>query len=159
MASAGDLPIRGIYEVVVRVADLDRAQDFYCSTLGLDPGLIVDERGMRFLRAGNGGMLVLQRADGEFPQQHFAFTIEEGDIEKSLARLTEGWNTVRRCSMIGCRGPRSTSRTRTATIWSSLRRKARRRRESATIEPRRVNPAAAKVSRRRTVVYRSPILC
>ncbi len=89
MASAGDLPIRGIYEVVVRVADLDRAQDFYCSTLGLDPGLMVDERGMRFLRAGNGGMLVLQRADGEFPQQHFAFTIEEDDIEKSLARLTE----------------------------------------------------------------------
>ena len=62
MASTGDLPIRGIYEVVIRVADLDRAQDFYCSTLGLDAGLIVDERGMRFLRAGQGGMLVRLQA-------------------------------------------------------------------------------------------------
>ena len=88
MARAASMPIKGIYEVAIRVKDLDRAQEFYTSVLGLDVGLIVNERGMRFFRtAGASGMFVLQQDDGEFPKQHFAFTIDEADIHSAVAAL------------------------------------------------------------------------
>jgi catechol 2,3-dioxygenase-like lactoylglutathione lyase family enzyme len=37
------IPIRGVYEVVIRVHDLARAEEFYCEQLGLEVGL----RGLR----------------------------------------------------------------------------------------------------------------
>lgn len=82
------LPIRGIYEVAVRVRHLERAEAFYCLTLGLEVGLRDDERRRLFLRAGGlAGMIVLQEDDGEWPQQHFAFTIDEAELELSATKL------------------------------------------------------------------------
>ena len=82
------LPIRGVYEVVIRVRDLPRAEAFYCDVLGLEVGLRVEERGMLFLRAGgDAGMLVLQRDEGEFPKQHFAFTVDAAEIDDAAEKL------------------------------------------------------------------------
>ena len=51
--------IRGVYEVVVRVRDLERAEAFYRDVLGLELGLADPRRPMSFWRvAGCDGMLV-----------------------------------------------------------------------------------------------------
>jgi catechol 2,3-dioxygenase-like lactoylglutathione lyase family enzyme len=81
--------IRGVYEVVVRVSDLSRAEAFYRDVLGLELGLDDPNRPMSFWRVGGGeGMLVLQQED-EFPKQHFAFRVDEADLEKAQAQLEE----------------------------------------------------------------------
>ena len=83
-------PIRGIYEVAIRVKDLRRAEKFYRDVLGLNEGLRDERRNWLFLRAGgDAGMIVLQEDKGEWPTQHFAFTIDEADIERAAARLKE----------------------------------------------------------------------
>lgn len=84
------LPIRGLYEVAVRVKDLRLAESFYCEVLGLEVGLRNDERNRVFLRAGGqGGMIVLMEDKGEWPKQHLAFTVNEADIERAALRLRE----------------------------------------------------------------------
>ena len=43
-----------------------------------------------FLRAGgDAGMIVLQQDDGVWPIQHFAFTVDEADIERAAELLRE----------------------------------------------------------------------
>jgi lactoylglutathione lyase len=82
------LPIRGIFEVAIRVKDLTRAEAFYKDVLGLEEGLRDARRNWLFLRAGgNDGMIVLQEDKGEWPTQHFAFTIAEEDLESSVTIL------------------------------------------------------------------------
>lgn len=84
------LPIRGVYEIAVRVRDLARAEAFYTQTLGLVEGLRDTNRNWLFLRAGgNAGMIVLQEDKGDWPSQHFAFTVDEADIEQAAQLLTE----------------------------------------------------------------------
>lgn len=75
-----------MYEVVIRVSALDRAERFYQDVLGLkDPN-----RPMSFWRvAGCERMLVLQQDDGEWPKQHFAFRVEEADLEDAKKLLEE----------------------------------------------------------------------
>ncbi len=83
-------PISGIYEVAIRVKDLAKAEAFYREVLELEVGLRDTTRNWIFLRAGgNAGMIVLQEDKGEWPPQHFAFTIEPADIERSVALLKE----------------------------------------------------------------------
>jgi catechol 2,3-dioxygenase-like lactoylglutathione lyase family enzyme len=78
----------GIYEVAIRVKDLAKAHDFYREILGLDDGLLVEERGMYFLRTpGDQGMVVLIQDDDDFPSQHYAFSIDESDVERTLDAL------------------------------------------------------------------------
>ena len=92
------LPIRGIYEVAIRVKDLTRAEAFYREILGLDIGIRDDERGWLFLRAGGqAGMIVLQEDKGNWPTQHFAFTVDDADIEGAAATL--------RSRAVAVRGP------------------------------------------------------
>lgn len=82
------VPIAGVYEVVVRVRDLARAETFYREVLGLAEGLRVADRGMLFLRAGgDAGMLVLQEDKGEWPTQHFAFTMADADLDAAAETL------------------------------------------------------------------------
>ena len=82
--------IRGVYEVVVRVSDLARAERFYQEVLGLELGLKDANRPMSFWRvAGCDGMLVLQQDDGDWPKQHFAFRVAESDLEEAKKRLEE----------------------------------------------------------------------
>jgi catechol-2,3-dioxygenase len=81
------LPILGVYEVAIRVRDLEKAEAFYREVLGLSVGLKVDARRMTFLRAGPAGMVVLQEDRGAWPQQHFALTIADADLDRAVAHL------------------------------------------------------------------------
>jgi len=81
--------IKGIYEVAVRVSDLEKAEAFYRETLGLTVGLRDEKRRWLFLRAGDGGMVVLQEDKSDWPKQHFAFTISEESIAKASQQLSE----------------------------------------------------------------------
>lgn len=84
------LPIRGIYEVAIRVKQLPRAEVFYREVLGLEVGIRDERRNWLFLRAGGqAGMVVLQEDEGEWPTQHFAFTVDEADMEDAVAVLQE----------------------------------------------------------------------
>lgn len=84
------LPIRGIYEVAIRVKDLPRAEAFYKQVLDLEVGIRDERRNWLFLRAGgNAGMIVLQEDKSEWPSQHFAFTVAEADIDRAAAILKE----------------------------------------------------------------------
>jgi lactoylglutathione lyase len=90
------LPIRGLYEVAIPVKDLPRAETFYRDVLGLEVGLRDARRPWLFLRAGGqSGMLVLQEDTGEWPTQHFAFTVDADDIERAAATLREHGVAVR----------------------------------------------------------------
>jgi catechol 2,3-dioxygenase-like lactoylglutathione lyase family enzyme len=84
------LPIRGLYEVAIRVKDLSKSEAFYRETLGLEVGIRDEPRRWLFLRAGGqAGMLVLQEDKGDWPTQHFAFTVEEGEIEAAATALQQ----------------------------------------------------------------------
>src|ERR1700704_2562592 len=89
------LAIRGVYEIAIRVKDLARAEAFYTETLGLVEGLRDTKRNWLFLRAGgNAGMIVLQEDKGDWPTQHFAFTVDEADIEMAARTLAENGVSV-----------------------------------------------------------------
>ena len=82
------LRIKGLYEVAIKVRDLATAEPFYRDLLGLTEGLRDEKRKWLFLRAGgNAGMFVLQQHEGEFPKQHFAFTVHDEDLIASKAAL------------------------------------------------------------------------
>ncbi|HEV7684159.1 MAG TPA: VOC family protein [Pyrinomonadaceae bacterium] len=84
------LPIKGLYEVAIRVKDLPRAEAFYKDVLGLKEGLRDAQRNWLFLYAGgDAGMVVLQEDKGEWPTQHFAFTVTEADIQQAALMLKE----------------------------------------------------------------------
>ncbi len=90
------LPIRGVYEVVVPVKDLARAESFYCGVLGLEVGIRDEERRWLFLRAGaTAGMVVLQENKSEFPKTHFALTVNESDIDAAASTLRKHGITVK----------------------------------------------------------------
>ena len=84
------LPIRGVYEVAIRVKDLSRSERFYLDVLNLEVGIRDEKRNWLFLKAGgDAGMVVLQEDKGKWPLQHFAFTIDEADIETASAMLRD----------------------------------------------------------------------
>ncbi len=84
------LPIRGVYEIAIRVRDLVKSESFYREVLDLEVGIRDDQRGLVFLRAGGqAGMLVLQEDKGTWPIQHFAFTVAPEDIERAARLLVE----------------------------------------------------------------------
>jgi len=92
------IQIQGIYEVAVRVRDLAAAEPFYRDVLGLEVGLRDEKRKWLFLRAGGKrGMIVLQQDGANGPLQHFAFTVDEAEIERAADRL--------RRSGVACVGP------------------------------------------------------
>jgi lactoylglutathione lyase len=72
------------------VKDLAKAEPFYREALDLEVGIRDEKRNWLFLRAGGeAGMVVLQEDKGEWPLQHFAFTLDEADIERSASMLSE----------------------------------------------------------------------
>ena len=81
------LGIRGVYEVAIKVRDLATSERFYTAVLGCEVGLRDPRRPWVFLRAGTEGMIVLQEDRGDWPQQHFAFTVAERDIDAAAAEL------------------------------------------------------------------------
>ena len=88
--------IRGVYEVAIKVKNLERSEEFYLGVLGLREGLRDERRRWNFLRVGgSAGMVVLQEDTGEWPLQHFAFTTEESEIDQAAAELQQkGVKTV-----------------------------------------------------------------
>jgi lactoylglutathione lyase len=92
--SSGVTSIRGVYEVAIRVRDVRTAEAFYRETLGFEVGLRDERRHWVFLRAGTDGMIVLQEDKGEWPLQHFAFTVGESDIDAAAAALARRGVTV-----------------------------------------------------------------
>lgn len=84
------LPIRGLYEIAIRVKDLPKSEAFYRGLLGLEVGLRDEKRNWLFLRAGAGAaMVVLQEDKSDWPIQHFAFTVDEADIHRAAELLRE----------------------------------------------------------------------
>ena len=84
------LPIRGLYEVAIRVKDLVRSEAFYREILGLEVGLRDERRSWSFLHAGGqAGIVVLQEDRGTWPKQHLAFAVEESDIDPAVVTLRE----------------------------------------------------------------------
>jgi catechol-2,3-dioxygenase len=84
------LPIRGIYEIAIPVKDLSKAEAFYREVLGLEIGIRDEKRNWLFLRAGGqAGMVVLQENKGEWPTLHFAFTVDEKDLEQAARLLKQ----------------------------------------------------------------------
>jgi lactoylglutathione lyase len=84
------LPIKGLYEIAIKVKDLARAESFYKDVLGLTDGLRDERRNWLFLYAGgDAGMVVLQEDAGDWPKQHFAFTLLEKDIERAAGILKD----------------------------------------------------------------------
>ena len=78
--------IRGVYEVAIKVRSLSAAEPFYRDVLGFEVGLRDVRRPWIFMRAGSDGMIVLQEQP-DVPQQHFAFTVSEADIDVAAAEL------------------------------------------------------------------------
>jgi lactoylglutathione lyase len=84
------LPIKGLYEIAIRVKDLARAEVFYKDVLGLKEALRDSSRNWLFMWAGgNAGMIVLQEDKGEWPVQHFAFVVDKSELARSSALLRE----------------------------------------------------------------------
>jgi catechol 2,3-dioxygenase-like lactoylglutathione lyase family enzyme len=84
------LPLKGVYEIAIKVKDLARSETFYKDVLGLKEGLRDDKRNWLFLYVGgDAGMIVLQEDKGEWPLQHFAFNISEADLDQAANELQE----------------------------------------------------------------------
>src|SRR5881396_581110 len=84
------LPIRGVYEVAIRVKDLSKSEPFYLDVLQAEDGIRDEKRNWLFLKAGgDAGMVVLQEDKSEWPLQHFAFTIDETEIERAATMLRD----------------------------------------------------------------------
>ena len=84
------IDISGVYEIAIRVKDLAKAEPFYMDVLGLKSGLRDERRNWHFLWVGGSrGMVVLQEDSGEWPPQHFAFTVSERELERAKGVLEE----------------------------------------------------------------------
>jgi lactoylglutathione lyase len=84
------ISIISVYEVAIVVRDLQTADAFYRDVLGLQFGLRDHKRNWLFLRAGGStGMVVLQEDHGEWPKQHFAFAVNNSELERAASILTE----------------------------------------------------------------------
>ena len=81
------LPVKGIYEVAIRVGNLKKAEKFYRETMGFTVGIRDENRKWLFLRTGGAGMIVLQEDKSLFLKQHFAFTVCESDFEQCVEIL------------------------------------------------------------------------
>lgn len=89
------LPIKGLYEIAIRVKELARAEAFYKDVLGLKEGVRDERRNWLFMYAGgDAAMVVLQEDKGEWPTQHFAFSVEESDLTRAAELLQEKGVTV-----------------------------------------------------------------
>lgn len=84
------IEIRGVYEVAIKVRNLEAAERFYLGVLGLEVGLRDEARRWVFLRAGGSkGMVVLQEDAGDWPRQHFAFRVSEEAMAEATRELSE----------------------------------------------------------------------
>jgi lactoylglutathione lyase len=77
------MKIDGLFEVALKVKDLEVSSKFYQDVLGFKKGLYDEERRWLFLWIGdNSGMIVLQEDSGSWPRQHFAFRVDEAELTR-----------------------------------------------------------------------------
>jgi catechol 2,3-dioxygenase-like lactoylglutathione lyase family enzyme len=94
MTMAGVAPlgigVGTIFETHVDTTDLERAMRFYGDTLGLELGFVEAQRGIAFYWIGGRGNAMLgvwTKSPEQWRSSHFAFTIDEADIQPALERL------------------------------------------------------------------------
>ena len=88
------MKIDGVFEVALKVKDLDVSSKFYQEVLGFKKGLYDEKRRWLFLWVGNNnGMVVLQEDKGSWSQQHFAFRVDETELN-GLKDYLESRNVV-----------------------------------------------------------------
>jgi catechol 2,3-dioxygenase-like lactoylglutathione lyase family enzyme len=79
----GTSMILGLFETHIDVADLDRARRFYSENLGLELGLLDQERRVAFYWVGPRGESMLglwEKPAGQILPQHFAFRATVEDV-------------------------------------------------------------------------------
>jgi len=92
------MKINGLFEVALKVRNLEESAKFYQEVLGFKKGLYDDKRRWLFLWVGdNSSMIVLQEDSGSWPRQHFAFRVDEAELN-GLKQFLERSN-------IGVNGP------------------------------------------------------
>jgi catechol-2,3-dioxygenase len=75
------MKVDGVFEVAIKVKNLDASAKFYQEVIGFKKGLYDETRRWLFLWVGsNNGMLVLQEDKESCPRQHFAFRVQESDL-------------------------------------------------------------------------------
>jgi catechol-2,3-dioxygenase len=88
------MKIDGLFEVAFKVKNLGESSKFYQDVLGFTKGLYDEKRRWLFLWVGNHmGMIVLQEDMGSWPRQHFAFRVDEPELNR-LKEYLEGRNVV-----------------------------------------------------------------
>ncbi len=87
--------IQGVYEVAIKVRNLERSEAFYRGVLQLEDGLRDEPRRWNFLRAGSGMVVLQEDTSGTWPTQHFAFTVRESDLVGAAQYLRERGVTTR----------------------------------------------------------------
>jgi len=86
----GTLPTFRLALTEKKYGEPHQRRAFYREVLDLEVGIRDEKRNWLFLKAGgDAGMIVLQEDKGQWPLQHFAFTIDAADIERSAAILRE----------------------------------------------------------------------
>src|SRR5262245_11537676 len=83
------LPIQGLYEIAIPVKQLEPAEAFYRDVLGFEVGLRDERRKWIFLRGARGGAMVVLQERSDFPQYHYAFSIDPIELERAAAFLRE----------------------------------------------------------------------
>ena len=88
------MKINGLFEVALEVRNLEKSAKFYQEVLGFKKGLCDDKRRWLFLWVGdNSGMIVLQEDSGSWPRQHFAFRVDEAELN-GLKQFLESSNVA-----------------------------------------------------------------
>jgi lactoylglutathione lyase len=91
MNGEAPVPVRGLFETHLTVADLDRSIQFYRDVVGLPPALELRERGAAFFWIGEPGAAMLGLwSMGSMPvalSLHVAFTVSLPDVLDAPARL------------------------------------------------------------------------
>lgn len=73
--------IKGIFEIAIRVKNLEMSARFYAEILGFQHGLLDSERRRLFLWVNTrDGMVVLQEDKTSWIPQHFAFAVGVSDL-------------------------------------------------------------------------------
>lgn len=82
--------VKGIFEIAIRVRNLEQAASFYKDVLGFQHGLLDAKRRWLFLCVnGRAGMVVLQEDKSSWMQQHFAFVVAASDLVNVKRNLEE----------------------------------------------------------------------
>ena len=82
--------LTGLFETHLNVASLARSIAFYGTTLGLELGIVIPERGLAIYWVGTRGKAMLglwEKPPAQIQLQHFAFEVELADLTGTIQEL------------------------------------------------------------------------